>query len=490
MKKYLVRVIITIIMLGALMLPAPSAFAIADNLVITGVKYGENDITLLFQTEAEYDSVSVRIDGQSVPVENLSTVGAENPAMSIVFLVDASASVPKEMRDRLAGLAGELIEIKGVECQYAVMSFGNNIQLLQDFTHAQYKVKDAIAGISYSGKNKRLYDGLSSAVRLLHDTKDISGFAQIFVITGGNNDRSSEISQEEVRQIIQQSHIPVNTVLLTQPGETAQEEGVLQQLEEWAAVTGGRLVSYSPDMIARNVSSKLSGHINNTGVARIPYQAFPDGRFDDTVEMTAWYQGSAVAACSVHLSFERQALPVVSETLEEKPSVLQPVITPKEADNNRLTAEQIYLFGGIVLAIAAILIAVMIIIRRSGKRKLALKRAEEKEVREAAAVSSLLVKLQGIDGTGGSFSQVIRQGVSVRIGRNPNTNDIVIKTDRQVSGSHCTISFIDGNLIIADVGSKNGTYLNNVRLETHKVLSNHDVLKIGKQSFRIMFKRL
>jgi len=489
MKKYLARVIITIIMLGVLMLPAASAFAIADKLVITGIKYGENDITLLFQTEAEYDSVSVRIDDQSVPVENLSTVGAENPAMSIVFLVDASASVPKEMRDRLADLAGELIETKGVECQYAVMSFGNNIQLLQDFTHAQYKVEDAIAGISYSGKNKRLYDGLSSAVRLFQDTKDISGFAQIFVMTAGNNDRSSEISQEEVSQIIEESHIPVNTVLLSKSKEAAQEEGVLKQLEEWAAVTGGKLVVYSPDMISRNVSSELLGHINSTGVARIPYQAFPDGHFDDTVELTAWNQGSAVAACSVRLAFERQALPVVFETPEEKPPV-QPVITPKETDKNRLTAEQIYLFGGIVLAIAAILVAVITIIRRNNKRKLALRRAEEKEVREAAVVSSLLVKLQGIDGTGGSFSQVIRQGGSVRIGRNPNTNDIVIKTDRQVSGNHCTISFIDGNLIIADVGSKNGTYLNNVRLETHKVISNHDILKIGKQSFRIMFKRL
>ncbi len=64
-----------------------------------------------------------------------------------------------------------------------------------------------------------------------------------------------------------------------------------------------------------------------------------------------------------------------------------------------------------------------------------------------------------------------------------NKNDIVIK-DPYLSGSHAEFILEDGIYYIKDLGSKNGSYVNNVRIGSDAVpLDNGDKIQMGQLTF-------
>ncbi len=74
----------------------------------------------------------------------------------------------------------------------------------------------------------------------------------------------------------------------------------------------------------------------------------------------------------------------------------------------------------------------------------------------------------------------------IYIGRN-DTNAISIKDDPLVSRKHACIEHINGNYLLSDLGSTNGTYLNNhpVSKNQKAALKPGDVIRIGKTEINI-----
>lgn len=65
----------------------------------------------------------------------------------------------------------------------------------------------------------------------------------------------------------------------------------------------------------------------------------------------------------------------------------------------------------------------------------------------------------------------------VRIGKG-SQNDIVL-TDASVSSTHAMISFADGIYTLSDLGSRNGTFVNEVRVTESRKLQHGDLIKMG-----------
>ena len=70
------------------------------------------------------------------------------------------------------------------------------------------------------------------------------------------------------------------------------------------------------------------------------------------------------------------------------------------------------------------------------------------------------------------------------IGRNP---DCTISLDfHGVSRKHFTITVIEHEVVVTDLGSANGPYLNNQKLETPTILKRADTIKIGSISMKFL----
>jgi len=77
-------------------------------------------------------------------------------------------------------------------------------------------------------------------------------------------------------------------------------------------------------------------------------------------------------------------------------------------------------------------------------------------------------------------------GGETTVGRNP---DCTISLDfHGVSRKHFTISVLESEVIVTDLGSANGTYLNNQKLDKPTVLKKGDVIKIGAIALKYLPK--
>lgn len=80
-------------------------------------------------------------------------------------------------------------------------------------------------------------------------------------------------------------------------------------------------------------------------------------------------------------------------------------------------------------------------------------------------------------------------GRRVRLGERPVTAgrdrhlDIVL-ADSEVSRLHCLVSVLDGAVVVEDLGSTNGTFVNGHRISTRATLSIGSLLRVGEHVFR------
>ena len=89
----------------------------------------------------------------------------------------------------------------------------------------------------------------------------------------------------------------------------------------------------------------------------------------------------------------------------------------------------------------------------------------------------MLLRYEKPDGTSEEFPLT---GKPISIGRSPDA-DIVID-DEKASRVHCGIRFLDGAYHLKDLKSKNGTYLNNKRVEVSE-LAEGDNIRVGSTVF-------
>lgn len=94
------------------------------------------------------------------------------------------------------------------------------------------------------------------------------------------------------------------------------------------------------------------------------------------------------------------------------------------------------------------------------------------------------VKLVPIDSVAPSWDIVVR-GVPAVIGRGRDA-DIKIE-DSWASRCHCAVLNVDGALVVRDLESSNGTYVNGARVVESPLLP-HDTLTIGVSSFRVCYQ--
>ncbi len=96
------------------------------------------------------------------------------------------------------------------------------------------------------------------------------------------------------------------------------------------------------------------------------------------------------------------------------------------------------------------------------------------------------VRLVVIDGpeTGRSFT--FRSADSFLVGRSPKAHLVLDpKADRYVSRAHCLIDIRPPNLIVNDLGSTNGTFVNGTRVE-RAMIGNGDEIRVGRTCIRAL----
>jgi pSer/pThr/pTyr-binding forkhead associated (FHA) protein len=86
------------------------------------------------------------------------------------------------------------------------------------------------------------------------------------------------------------------------------------------------------------------------------------------------------------------------------------------------------------------------------------------------------------NGTGDSDQTYVLQAVT-SIGR--STGNTLVLDDDFASGEHALITLRGQQWWLEDLGSRNGTLLNNIPLDTAAVVASGDIITVGRTRFRI-----
>lgn len=73
---------------------------------------------------------------------------------------------------------------------------------------------------------------------------------------------------------------------------------------------------------------------------------------------------------------------------------------------------------------------------------------------------------------------------NISLGRHPD-NQIILPDDGYASSNHARIYYDQGQWLVEDLNSSNGTKVNDELISTPKPLCPYDVVRVGRTDFRI-----
>jgi len=169
-------------------------------------------------------------------LQNISLFKQEDIPLSVGLVIDASSSM-YDKRDRLSVAAMTFVRESNPEDETAILSFGDVVNLEQEFTTNTNKLNRALNGIPSNG-NTALYDAVVLAAQHVKE----EGFHEkkVLLVVSDGEDNHSKYKLKQVLTAVQESKMIVYTVgLLSQDTETVFGDEGKKALKQLAEAGGG-----------------------------------------------------------------------------------------------------------------------------------------------------------------------------------------------------------------------------------------------------------
>ena len=178
--------------------------------------------------------------------QNVALFKQEDVPLSVGLVIDASGSMSSKM-DRLRTAAMTFVQESNPEDETSIVSFGDDVELKQDFTADTQKLSRALEDISTTGYTS-LYDAILLGAK--HLQEEGSHEKKVLLIVSDGDDNRSHYSLNQVLESLRESKIIVYSVGLRDEFDDSQmfDSQGRKALKKVAEVTGG--ASYFPRSVS------------------------------------------------------------------------------------------------------------------------------------------------------------------------------------------------------------------------------------------------
>lgn len=393
-------------------------------------------------------------------------VHSEGPPAVVALVLDTSGSLTSADLDAARELARGILRALPGGSEAAVFAFAEESRLVQARTADVAAVEQAILSLQAVGQRTALYDALYDASRYL---RDVPTSRRAVVLLTDGRDTGSALSVEDGLKVAQEVSIPVFCV-----GVGKVEERVLRRV---AKLTAGE---YAP--VAETTGGTLASRILAAAEA-------------------------AAAPATPSPSRPRPA---------PGPAAVSPSPVPANAASRGSFATRV--LPALLLVLAGVIVAALVVVARArrppaasfpARRTASPTRAPAGRPTSASASSGLasegdpetvfsrlemgnetvertvfmrelpVLEITAGPAKGRVFPLSSESATSVGRAR---ANDIVLE-DEAISAQHLRIRPEEGRFVVHDLGSTNGTRVNERKVSRH-VLQEGDVIRVGDTSLR------
>ena len=421
-------------------------------------------------------ALSAKIQGEAVPVAQVTSFSASGEGVAYVFLVDISRSIgPSQFAQIQQAINNWIDGLKSAD-RMAIFTFGEQYKQVAGFTDEKARLKNAVQNLKPTDRKTKLYLALSTAVNLVRGTGEGLPTRRVIVILSDGKDEGSGITAEDVRDLIHQSHVPIYAIGSSRLPPSEREK-YLQVLNRFATLSGG---IYTEAASVQPAYDEIQNAIRRLFVVKLACDGCRPDNQPHLLEMTLT---SGKIARTASLSVNLIAPPA-------KPAA-QPPEQPKFSWDQLLTWK-------ILLPLILVMAVILIVVFRSwfGGQP-ASHKVERADViqRSETAIrpeptppppAGRRIQLTVIAGKERGREDFLNLAGKSVIGRDSGC-DASFPDDTEMSGRHCELSLAGKYLEIQDLGSTNGTLLNGAQLVTRQRLEDGDLVRAGRTEFRINF---
>ncbi len=393
---------------------------------------------------------------------------AEPPPVIVAIVLDTSGSLRDADLETARALASGLLRALPVGSEAAVFAFADESKLLLDRTADIAAVEQAILTLRPTGQRTALYDALYDASRYLRDAPPTR--RAVVLLTDGR-DEGSALSVEDGLRVAQEIRIPVFGV-----GVGRVEERVLRRVAKLTAgdytpvgeTTGGTLAARILEAAAPAATAQTPAPSPAAPAASA--RPAPAGEPKTPVASARPFPGGLVAGLLFGLAAIVVAILVV--LARRRP--------PPRRTNSRATGTA----AGVPARAATRPVASASPVGTAAKDEPATVFARL-ELGNEAVEQTVYLREQAVleittgPGKGRVFPLSTHSATSMGRAR---ANDVALE-DEAISAQHMRIRPEDGRFVLHDLGSTNGTRVNERRITTH-ALTDGDVIRVGDTSLR------
>jgi hypothetical protein len=389
----------------------------------------------------------------------------------VAVVLDTSGSLSPADLAAAGSLASGLLRALPAGSEAAVFAFSDESQLLLERTSDIAAVEQVIGALRPTGRRTALYDALYDASRYL---RDAPATRRAVVLLTDGRDEGSALSVEDGLKVAQEIRIPVFGV-----GVGGVQERVLRRVAKLTAgeylpiaeTTGGSLAARILEAAAQaagpesaSTPSAPSAAAPSPGPEAPVAGALPTGASASSPRATGFPSG-LLAAVLVGLALLVLAVLIALARRRASP---RPVSSPAAG-----------LPRGAPRPVAAHPPAGAASLDEPATVFARMELGNETVERTVLLREQPVLEISGGPGKGRVFPLSDTSATSV--GR-AQANDVVLE-DEAISGQHMRIRPEDGRFVLHDLGSTNGTRVNDRRVTRHP-LDDGDVIRVGDTSLR------
>jgi hypothetical protein len=432
-------------------------------------------------------------DNLAIQANEVKPAPSFAPETSVILCVDQSGSMGARGIKQIQEALRAVLAKSELQLNLALWAFDTEVRKLRGFSKNTAQVAKGVSEIgvkSTRDSKTKLYEAIELGLSELrsHDDNDLK---RLIVITDGKDDGSSITDQV----IASKANAKGITIYVIGFGNVTDEDSEL--LARLTKNTGGHFIlAGNAQELSRALHQLLNLPAPRVFNVSFHYDVSGDGRPVKSTQLEFTPEGKAPVLQTIvyGLSAPRVAIPPVPNSSESSDKWTINLLSIN-VDLRILLGT---LLGGIVLVLA-------IRALRNGEKpeesghiefvgvQIANEEKQSRPQRPRTSVGFAFpapsqgrpaAVLRGVGGLARGRQYAIERG-TYRIGSG-EANDLQLSDD-YLSHKHATIKYDSGSLYLSDSESRNGTFLNDVRLDqAARVLAPGDRIRVGKSTLELV----
>lgn len=494
-------------LLLALLLGA-AVFAQGEAKIMEVLDKGKTPIIFVKGIEGEVQSADALVGNTECPQVSVSPLSEETEAMRTLILLDNSLSIPEGKRDAVKNMISELVASRKSNEKFSLAVFGEEIQVLVDFTDDYVELKSAVDALEFVDQDTYLTDVLYDLVASDAFGEDGDNtYHRILVISDGVDSKSLGYTAEELSDLLADSGIPVYSLGVYNKKQSNSEE--LKNMFALSRQTNADYFLMDELENPMDVVTALGEDLSMVRFAVSLESEVKDGS-EKAVTLRIQTDGGEIQVRADGVRMPQETMEAPAEPEEEPKEIPEPEPEVPEIPEPEKKSSSIVLVLAVIVGVALVTFLVFLILYFQKKKKRENVFVETEDPFQKVldeGKTELFVENPPMPESDGNTVQIWNQGRSyvitltdisaparsfqkpihdrLVIGRSATQSDICIDYDRSVSGQHCAIEKRGNRFFLIDLQSSNGTYLNDSRVLSEVEIYSGSIIKMGRVEMRV-----